>query len=56
MKDARPQHASLLDFVQIEDFTSNADFKEAVQGVDGVIHAASVFTSPDERFHSRIWS
>lgn len=42
MKDARPQHASLLDFVQIEDFTGKAEFTEAVKDVDGIVHAASV--------------
>jgi hypothetical protein len=42
MKDARPKYASLLEFVKIEDFTENADFQDAVQGVDGIVHAASV--------------
>ena len=42
MKEARPQHSSLLEFVQIDDFTGKTDFTEAVQEVDGVIHAASV--------------
>lgn len=42
MRDARPQHAQLLEFVQISDFTGEADFTEAVAGVDGIVHAASV--------------
>jgi len=45
MNDARPQHSSLLEFVQINDFTGHTDFTEAVQGVDAVIHAASVCTA-----------
>lgn len=42
MVDARPQYAGRLDFVQIKDFTNNASFEEAVEGVDGIVHAASV--------------
>lgn len=42
MKDARPKYSSQLDFVQIDDFTGNTDFRQAVEGVDGIIHAASV--------------
>lgn len=42
MKDARPQYASQLDFVQIEDFSKNANFAEAVNGVDAIVHTASV--------------
>lgn len=42
MIDARPQHASRLSFVQIADFDSPGGLTEAVQGVDAIIHAASV--------------
>lgn len=42
MKKARPQHAEKLDFVQIEDFEKPGGLVEAVKGVDGVIHVASV--------------
>lgn len=42
MLKARPQHADKLDFVQVGDFTSGADFAAAVKGVDAIIHVASV--------------
>lgn len=43
MLDARPHAKGCLDFVQIQDFTgSRFNFDEAVKGVDGVIHVASV--------------
>lgn len=49
MIKARPQHAGKLDFVQIDDFDKLKDgkeqssiFDEAVKGVDGIIHTASV--------------
>lgn len=46
MLEARPKYAasSQLDFVQIEDFEKAglAVFDEAVKGVDGVVHVASV--------------
>lgn len=49
MSKARPQHAGKLDFVQISDFdqmNNNEEqlnmFNEAVKGVDGIIHTASV--------------
>lgn len=42
MQDARPQHAALLSFVQIQDFENPGGFEEAVQGIDAVIHVASV--------------
>lgn len=42
MIDARPKYASQLDFVEIDDFERTGVFAEAVQGVDSVIHAASV--------------
>ncbi|PVH71233.1 NAD(P)-binding protein [Cadophora sp. DSE1049] len=44
MMQARPQFASQLDFVQIEDFEKSGVFEEAVKGVDAVIHVASPFT------------
>lgn len=42
MIKARPQHAGNLEFVQIEDFSNPGGLVDAVQGVDGVIHTASV--------------
>lgn len=51
---ARPQYAGQLDFVQIADFDAIAAdgskqstmFDEAVRGVDGIIHTASVRPAP----------
>lgn len=42
MLKARPQYASQLDFVQIDDFEKLGVFEEAVKGIDAVIHVASV--------------
>lgn len=42
MIQSRPQHAGKLDFVQIDDFESPGGLKEAVKGVDAIIHTASV--------------
>jgi uncharacterized protein YbjT (DUF2867 family) len=42
MKAARPQYASKLDFVVIEDFTRVGVFDAAMDGIDAVIHVASV--------------
>lgn len=42
MKAARPQYASQLDFVQIEDFARLGVFDKAVEDIDAVIHVASV--------------
>lgn len=42
MANARSQHAASLEFVQIQDFENPGGLEEAVQGVDGVIHVASV--------------
>lgn len=42
MKAARPEYASKLDFVQVEDFTNVGVFDNIVQDVDAVIHVASV--------------
>jgi hypothetical protein len=48
MIDARPRHAEQLDFVQIQDFSEDTSFEDAVQGVDGIIHTASVrFANPN---------
>ncbi|KAJ6115258.1 hypothetical protein N7486_001036 [Penicillium sp. IBT 16267x] len=44
MKAARPQYASKLDFVVVEDFTKTGVFDSAIDGIDGVIHVASVRT------------
>jgi hypothetical protein len=46
MLEARPQFASQLDFVQIEDFEKTTVFDEAVKDVDAVIHVASVCFPP----------
>ncbi|KAJ5691968.1 hypothetical protein N7462_001391 [Penicillium macrosclerotiorum] len=43
MKAARPEYASKLDFVVVEDFTKIGVFDSAVDGIDGVIHVASPF-------------
>ncbi len=54
MIKARPQYASQLDFVQINDFDDISDnsqpniFSEAVKGVDGIIHTASVSLCPQQ--------
>lgn len=42
MLQARPQHASHLDFVEVEDFESGGSFENAMSDIDGVIHVASV--------------
>lgn len=42
MIDARPKYASQLDFVEIDDFERTGVFKDAVKGIDSVIHVASV--------------
>lgn len=42
MIQARPQFTGQLEFVQIDDFEKPGGLVEAVQGVDGVIHTASV--------------
>ncbi|KAK2776618.1 hypothetical protein FQN53_002561 [Emmonsiellopsis sp. PD_33] len=44
MKAARPQYASQLDFVQIDDFANPGVFDKAIDGIDAVIHVASPFT------------
>ncbi|OCT51389.1 putative oxidoreductase [Cladophialophora carrionii] len=44
MRDARPQYASKLEFVQVADFTANISFEEAVKDIDGIIHVASPLT------------
>jgi hypothetical protein len=43
MLEARPEFASKLDFVQIQDFEKTGVFDEAVKDVDAVIHVASVY-------------
>lgn len=42
MKAARPQYVSKLDFVVVEDFTNIGVFDTAMEGIDAVIHVASV--------------
>jgi nucleoside-diphosphate-sugar epimerase len=44
MKITRPQYAAQLDIVQVADFAASASFKDAVEGVDGIVHVASPFT------------
>lgn len=44
MLQARPEHASKLDFVQIKDFTTATSFDEALKDIEGVIHVASPFS------------
>ena len=56
MLAARPKDASNLDFVQIEDFTGNSSFDNAIEGVDGVIHVASVSTSLIDEIAARVES
>ncbi|KAK5807492.1 hypothetical protein VI817_001750 [Penicillium citrinum] len=52
MKAARPQYASNLDFVVVEDFTKIGVFDSVMDGIDAVIHVASPFfydTTNNER-------
>lgn len=42
MKQARPQYASQLEFVQIGDISQIGAFDHVMDGVDAVIHTASV--------------
>lgn len=42
MIKARPQYKGKLEFVQIDDFEKPGGLVDAVKGVDGVIHVASV--------------
>jgi NAD dependent epimerase/dehydratase family enzyme len=42
MKAARPEYASKLDFVVVEDFTKIGVFDSVMDGIDAVIHVASV--------------
>lgn len=42
MKKVRPQYADKLEFVQIDDFEKTGVFSKAIEGVDSVIHVASV--------------
>lgn len=42
MKAARPQYTSKLDFVVVEDFTNIGVFDATMEGIDAVIHVASV--------------
>ena len=46
MKAARPQYASKLDFVVIDDFTKIGVFDSVMDGIDAVIHVASVSQYP----------
>jgi hypothetical protein len=42
MKAARLQYASKLDFVVVRDFTQIGVFDSVMDGIDAVIHVASV--------------
>jgi hypothetical protein len=42
MIEARPLHAGLLDFVEIDGFENPGRLDDAVKGIDAVIHVASV--------------
>lgn len=42
MLKSRPQYAQLLEFEFIDDLTTPGVFDNAVKGIDGVIHIASV--------------
>jgi len=42
LRDARPEYAHRLDFVQVADYSVATSFKEAVMDVEGIIHVASV--------------
>lgn len=42
LRDVRPEYAHRLDFVQVADYTVATSFNEAVKGVEGIIHVASV--------------
>lgn len=44
MLAARPQWKDQLDFVEVADFEGKTDLTDAVKGVDGIIHVASVST------------
>jgi uncharacterized protein YbjT (DUF2867 family) len=46
MEASRPQYVDRLHFVQVADFTDDTDFSEAVEGVDAIVHTASVSTIP----------
>lgn len=46
MLKARPDHAANLSFVQIQDFESPGGLQEAVDGVDLIVHTASVRPQP----------
>lgn len=50
MSQARPDYASQLSFVQIQDFESPGGLSEAVKGVDAIIHTASVRNTPSILF------
>lgn len=51
MIKARPQYDSRLSFVQIQDFQSPGGMKEAIEGVDAIIHTASVRHPPNDALH-----
>lgn len=48
MRQARPQYASQLEFVQIGDISQVGAFDHVMEGVDAVIHTASVRETPPE--------
>jgi nucleoside-diphosphate-sugar epimerase len=50
---ARPKHASKLEFVQIDDFSKLGVFDHVMEGVDAVIHVASVCL-PSCQYYTRL--
>ncbi|KAG2419979.1 hypothetical protein HFD88_004776 [Aspergillus terreus] len=44
LRQARPQHASKLEIVEVQDFTQLAVFDTVMSDIDAVIHVASPFT------------
>ncbi|KAK9473934.1 NAD dependent epimerase [Dipodascopsis tothii] len=44
MKQDRPEHAHLIDYVTIDDFEKEGVFHGAAKGCDGIIHVASPFS------------
>ncbi|KAK5056214.1 hypothetical protein LTR84_012767 [Exophiala bonariae] len=41
LKSARPEHAHMLDVIQVDDYSTATSFTEAVKDVEGIVHVAS---------------
>ncbi|KAJ5220218.1 hypothetical protein N7468_009422 [Penicillium chermesinum] len=54
MIKARPQYAGQFDIVQIQDFENPGGLTEAVKGVDGIIHTASVSRPANRRLDQKL--